>query len=484
MRKILIFGLLYLICFGLQKGYAQQVRTYESYGKPGEEFKIGQRQCVDFVKENRLDLAGIPYYSAKNMPDMAEKAGFKVDNTPEVGAVIVLPKITDPKTGEITGHVGIVQEKKEENGKFKLTIIDNNFDKTKTIGKAEYLYNPNNNSIEMLDYQKYQGEKKFETIGNEKYSDIKFIHENKAVNNSFFTRLGREPTRDELIDFSQKVLGEIKNGKNLEAAIDTIEKEIFSSEEYRQYLAKLRENIEKLKEQSQWAKSLHDKMKKRAEENAERQFILNALAVSAPLAGQVVLSAAGVADNVVYIGELLQFKRDLKALAPSFDPSKQGEKTPHQNVTPISVSFTQTFEGTFTQIPDYFLAPTADVSINITHGTRIGEGSRPGDFTGSYTASGLTEPGWGWLEHHDTPFSGVTATGTVEAKGFKEGDLKGNMTVNWESTIERVVLTSDKVTIKTDGSLTAQNLDGSIYQISTGVKEGTWSEGTLTQAPK
>jgi len=114
MRKILIFGLLYLICFGLQKGYAQQVRTYESYGKPGEEFKIGQRQCVDFVKENRLDLAGIPYYSAKNMPDMAEKAGFKVDNTPEVGAVIVLPKITDPKTGEITGHVGIVQEKKRK----------------------------------------------------------------------------------------------------------------------------------------------------------------------------------------------------------------------------------------------------------------------------------------------------------------------------------------------------------------------------------
>ncbi|MCD6540049.1 MAG: hypothetical protein J7K37_05060 [Candidatus Omnitrophica bacterium] len=165
------------------------------------------------------------------------------------------------------------------------------------------------------------------------------------------------------------------------------------------------------------------------------------------------------------------------------DSAKQKLASPHQLVTPVKVSFTQTFKGFFTQIPDD-LASTADVSVNITEGTRTGVGSRPGDFTGSYTARAIAEPGWVCVEHHNTPFEGATATGTVEAKGFKEGPLKGSMTVNWESSAERITLTSNEVTIGTDGSLTANNLNGSVIDKSSGATEGTWTNGSLTQTPK
>jgi len=176
-------------------------------------------------------------------------------------------------------------------------------------------------------------------------------------------------------------------------------------------------------------------------------------------------------------------KRLIKGVIYS-DSAKQKLASSHQLVTPVKVSFTQTFKGFFTQIPDYPSASTADIFVNITEGTRRGAGSRPGDFTGTYTARAIAEPGWIWVEHHNTPFEGATATGTVEAKGFKEGPLKGSMTVNWESSVEKVVLTSNEVTIETDGSLTANNLNGSVIDKSSGATEGTWKEGRLVQTPK
>ena len=72
-----IISLIWLFCFSLQEGYAEGVRTYKPYGTVGEPFTLRDKQCVDFVKENRPDLAEISYDLAKNMPDIAGKAGFK-----------------------------------------------------------------------------------------------------------------------------------------------------------------------------------------------------------------------------------------------------------------------------------------------------------------------------------------------------------------------------------------------------------------------
>jgi len=86
MRRILIFGLACLFCFSSQDIYARVI-TYEQF----EGSYSGE--CVDYVKKNRKDLAEQEYYSARRMLEITEKAGFKVDNEPEEGAVIVLPNV-------------------------------------------------------------------------------------------------------------------------------------------------------------------------------------------------------------------------------------------------------------------------------------------------------------------------------------------------------------------------------------------------------
>ena len=476
--KLVIFSIVFLFSFGLEDGYAK-VLTYKPLdAKIGTIFKGGEGGCVDFVKANRPDLAGISYSYAKNMPAKAAQAGFRVDKTPEVGAVIVLPKVTSKVKNhmEVTGHVGIVQNvERIKNGKYKgeynLTIIDDNFDKTKTIGKAEYVYNPDTNHIEELNYSKFSGKKDIQTRKkSEEYSDIKFIHENEKVVSAFKQLLGRKPNSDELTKYSRELL---------KSPTMDFRKEVLLkyAKESSQYQDNLRKNIKRSLEASQKTTQVANEIKKASEERATIEGVsLSIDAAGLPTVIGVIPAVVSALNSAIYAIKLLGYKQTLKDL--------EDFRSAQQLVTPVKASFTERFEGTFTQIPDYSGATTAHMSVAITDGERKGAGSRPGKFTGSYTARTIAEPGWYPIEHHNTPIAGITATGSAEAIGFKEGPLKGKMTVNWESTAEKITLTSNKVTISTDGSLTAKNLNGSVTNKSLGVKEASFTNGSLNQIPK
>ncbi len=246
--------------------------------------------------------------------------------------------------------------------------------------------------------------------------------------------------------------------------------------------AKLREETEKSQEVSQRLKQLHNEMKKKSEEYAERQFILSALQ-NLSLQTMIVLKAVGVVDKVVYIGELLQFKRDLKALAPSFDllndSSQLSERIAQQQLTPVSVSFTTTFDGLFTQAADSPGSQGGDHSGTITSGTRIGPGSRSGDFTGSFSGRTIAETGYTPATYTNQPFSG-TSVGTATAKGFQEGTLSGSMTVTVPAGTQTATVSGD-IAISTDGSLSMPSYSGPVTVVATGEKvatiTGSWNQG-------
>ena len=218
--KSMVISLGLSIWFSFQSVYAQvnPVRTYKMY----EEGEVGQEfgSCVKYVKQNRPDLQGISYGYAKEMVPIAKDKGFEVNTVPSEGAVLVLPNIEyeDPKTHkiEVTGHVAVVQEVSiRQDGKYKLVIMDANFDKLNKIGKAEVIYNPDKAKIERLNYKAYGGGKDIIIKPEEpqdrqyKYSDVKFIHENTEVINTFKQVIGREPNVEELIEYSRnKLLGE------------------------------------------------------------------------------------------------------------------------------------------------------------------------------------------------------------------------------------------------------------------------------------
>ena len=202
LRKLMIFGLVGFFCFSLKEGRADdEVRTYEPYpGEPGQQFTQGVGECVDYIKANRPDLQGVSYGDADGMPTIAGNAGFTVDTLPEKGSVISFAYAS-------TGHVGVVQEIRSlPGGKYKLTIMDNNFVASNTIGKADYTYNPATGKIEELNYKTYWGTKDIvPDPSGSNYSGVKFIHENQTVVDAF-TQHNIPPTAEQLEVLSQGLL--------------------------------------------------------------------------------------------------------------------------------------------------------------------------------------------------------------------------------------------------------------------------------------
>ncbi|MCL4457481.1 MAG: hypothetical protein M1406_08820 [Nitrospirae bacterium] len=149
-------------------------------------------------------------------------------------------------------------------------------------------------------------------------------------------------------------------------------------------------------------------------------------------------------------------------------------------LTPTKVEFTQTYDGLFTQAADAVGSRYGSHSGSLTDGTRvnvIGD-SRAGDFTGSFSGRTILEPGYTPATHNNSAFSGESV-GRVSAKGFKEGDLKGSMTVTVPAGTQTVRVTGG-ITIKTDGSLSMPNYSGPVTDNATGNKVGTmtgsWSQ--------
>ena len=151
---------------------------------------------------------------------------------------------------------------------------------------------------------------------------------------------------------------------------------------------------------------------------------------------------------------------------PSSDASKVKEGTPQQLVTSTKVEFTQTFDGLFTQ------SAAGIHSGTLTDGTRVNVkgDSRPGDFTGSFNGQTVAEPGYTPATHNNSAFSG-SSVGTASAKGFKEGDLKGTMTVTVPAGTQTATV-SGNITIKTDGSLSMPSYSGPVTVNATGAKVG------------
>lgn len=245
-------------------------------------------------------------------------------------------------------------------------------------------------------------------------------------------------------------------------------------------VAKLREEIEASQKLSQQAKELQNEIIKAGEKNQEIQVVLGTMATVSE-ATAVVLAAAGVVTDVVYIKELLQFKSDLKALSPSLDSSKLKETTVQQKLTPVNVSFTQAFDGLFTQSADYLNSPGGNHSGTFTDGTRVGAGSRPGNFTsGSFSGRTIAETGYTPATFSNVAFSG-SSVGTATAKGFQEGDLKGSMTVTVPAGTQTATV-SGNITISTDGSLSMPSYSGPVTDNGTSTKVGTMS-GSWSQGP-
>jgi hypothetical protein len=177
------------------------------------------------VKANRPDLQGVSYGDADNMPAITANTGFKVDAVPEKGAAITF-------VYDNTGHAGIVQEVSSlPGGKYKLTVMDNNFVASNTIGKADYTYNPATGRIEELNYKAYWGTKDIVTDpAGTNYSGVKFIHENQTVVDAF-TQHNIPPTTDQLDVLSRGLLQ--GNGTSwLNSRFDSIASNYFAFSNY------------------------------------------------------------------------------------------------------------------------------------------------------------------------------------------------------------------------------------------------------------
>ena len=163
------------------------------------------------------------------------------------------------------------------------------------------------------------------------------------------------------------------------------------------------------------------------------------------------------------------------------DSSQYSERNPQQQLTSVSTSFTQTFDGLFTQSADSLGSLGGNHSGTLTDGTRIGTGSRPGDFTsGSFSGRTIAETGYTPATHNNAAFSG-SSVGTATAKGFQEGDLKGSMTVTVPAGTQTATV-SGSITISTDGSLSMPSYSGPVTDNGTSTKVGTMS-GSWSQGP-
>lgn len=156
------------------------------------------------------------------------------------------------------------------------------------------------------------------------------------------------------------------------------------------------------------------------------------------------------------------------------------QKGGQQQLTPVKVTFTQTFNGLYTQTPIAPGSQIADFSGSITSGTRTGPSEvRHGNFTGSFSGNLTAYPGDTPGTYNSQPFN-AWSVGTVEAKGFKEGTLKGTMNITGTLGGSTYKFPSGSVTINTDGSL-SHTFNGVLKQND--VPWGT-ANGTLNQTPK
>lgn len=166
---------------------------------------------------------------------------------------------------------------------------------------------------------------------------------------------------------------------------------------------------------------------------------------------------------------------------PTFDSSLLSDRTAQQLLTPINVSFTQIFDGLFTQSADFFGSQGGNHSGTFTDGTRIGAGSVPGNFTsGSFSGRTITETGYTPTTFNNQPFSG-SSVGTATARGFQEGTLSGSMTVTVPAGTQTAAV-SGNITINTDGSLSMPSYSGPVTDNGTGATVGAMS-GSWNQGP-
>ncbi|MBI3599849.1 MAG: hypothetical protein HY097_04310 [Nitrospinae bacterium] len=183
---------------------------------------------------------------------------------------------------------------------------------------------------------------------------------------------------------------------------------------------------------------------------------------------------------------LQEFKKLFQPITAPFvqvvkPSSEQSLYTAQQQLTPTKVEFTQTYNGLFTQSANSPGSRYGTYSGTLTDGTRvnvIGD-SRAGNFTGSFSGQTVAEPGYTPSTLNNSAFSG-SSVGKVSAIGFKEGDLKGTMTVTVPAGTQTVNVTGD-ITIKTDGSLSMPSYSGPVTVKATGSQVGTmtgsWSQG-------
>jgi hypothetical protein len=448
-ESLMIFSLVcFLISFGGEKSYGEgiyealePIKTVE-YRKPGEE----GGQCAEFVQWSRPELLG--FGNAKDMPDRAEAEGFVVNGIPRVGAILVIRSESLAKNGVGYGHAEFVEEVKPiyKNGKiekYELKIRDSNV-------KARY--DSKGNEItkdgivrERTVYYTPGGKFGYGTFEDPELAKdtgvIGFIHEKKEDFDKKVASLiknisGVEPTKSEIESYADRIRrGEILTTEQLKTSLEISNIIHLTTANSTTAIVQLSQN-----QAPQFPKTL-------------LTTALSTPSISPELAKKI-----------------------------SLDSSQFSERTAQQLLTPVNVSFTQIFDGLFTQSADYLGSIGGDHSGIFTDGTRIGAGSRPGDFTsGSFSGRTIAEPGYTPATWTNEPFSG-SSVGTATARGFQEGDLKGDMTITVPAGTQTATL-SGKITIKTDGSLDMPSYSGPITDSSIGgQKVGTMS-GSGNQGP-
>ena len=151
------------------------------------------------------------------------------------------------------------------------------------------------------------------------------------------------------------------------------------------------------------------------------------------------------------------------ALAPTTD--QLSHRTAQEQLTPVNVTFTQTYSGTMSQTIGRYGSRTTPFEGSFT-GTRV-TGDLPGNanFTGTFTGTNVYDPGiYANPLYRNIPFN---ATMTGQVKGFKEGDLTGTVNV---TIVDGLVPTgntftySGDATVKSDGTLSIPSLTGPNYQ--------------------
>ncbi|MBI5683374.1 MAG: hypothetical protein HZC45_09510 [Deltaproteobacteria bacterium] len=184
--------------------------------------------------------------------------------------------------------------------------------------------------------------------------------------------------------------------------------------------------------------------------------------------------------KMVGLGHQITIEKIETSKSPS-DASKLSYRNAQQQLTPTKVEFRQEYDLLFTQSADSLGSRYGSHSGTITDGTRfnISGDSGAGDFTGSFSGRTIAEPGYTPTTHNNTLGSG-TSVGTVSAKGFKEGDLKGNMTITIPAGTQAVNV-SGNITISKDGSLSMPSYSGPVTDNATNTKVGTMT-GSLSQS--